>query len=298
MSELKVIAEYGDLCGEGPLWDPAARILYWTDITGGKFYSYDWATGQHKLVHAGLKINGFRQNESGGFVITNSEGIWLWDGRGAPRALALEVLRAKCQMNDCTADAAGRLISGSCFYDSQNPYEPGKLIQVNAGGTARVLDEGFDLSNGLGFSPDNRTLYFTDSVARRIYAYDYDLSTGDVRNRRVFVQVPGDEGIPDGLAVDAAGFVWSAQWYGSCVVRYDPDGKVDRRVPVPAKQTSSLAFGGPDLTDIFITSAAQSEAMPCMPPGYDAVNGNFGGQLYHINLGIAGQVQPKTRIAP
>jgi D-xylonolactonase len=143
----------------------------------------------------------------------------------------------------------------------------------------------------MGFSPGMDRLYFADSAARIIFSYEYDLQTGSVRDKKVFVQVPAEEGLPDGLAVDADGCIWSAQWYGGCVVRYDPSGKVLQRLRVPAKQSSSVAFGGPDLTDIFITSAAQSEPMPIMPPGYDPVSGNFGGALYHANLGIAGQPQ-------
>lgn len=131
----------------------------------------------------------------------------------------------------------------------------------------------------------------TDSVARRIYAYDYDNAGGSVRNKRTFVQVPDDQGIPDGLAVDSEGFVWSAQWYGACVVRYDPDGKLERRLSLPAKQTSSLAFGGPDLDELFVTSAARSEPMPVMPPGYDPNSGFFGGPLYRLRPGIRGQIQ-------
>jgi D-xylonolactonase len=92
--------------------------------------------------------------------------------------------------------------------------------------------------------------------------------------------------------------VWSAEWYGSCISRYDPDGKLERRIPVPAKQSSSLTFGGPDLRDIFVTSAAKSEAMPVMPPGYDAVNGYFGGALYRLNVGIQGQLEHRTKLAP
>jgi len=156
------------------------------------------------------------------------------------------------------------------------------------------VDEGFHLANGLAFSPDARKLYFTDSVARRIYAYDYDRRTGNVRDRQVLVQVPDDEGLPDGLTVDAEGFLWSAQWYGSCVVRYDPDGKVERRIRIPAKQTSSVMFGANDLTDLFITSAARSEPMPVMPKGYDPNSGYFGGQLYRIKIGIQGKPEYKT----
>ena len=99
------------------------------------------------------------------------------------------------------------------------------------------------------------------------------------------------------MTVDSEGFIWSAQWYGSCVVRYDPDGKVERRITTPAKQTSSITFGGKDLTDIFITSAGQSEPLPIMPPNYDPYSGYVGGQLYHVNLDIPGKKEFRTNIS-
>ncbi len=149
---------------------------------------------------------------------------------------------------------------------------------MDTDGKTSVLDDGIHLANGIGFSPDAKQVYLTDSAARIIYRYDYDVRTGDVRNRSVLVRVPLDEGVPDGLAVDAEGFLWSAQWYGGCVVRYDADGKVERKVPIPAKQTSSLAFGGPDLAEMFITSAAQHFPSPLMPPNYDPESGFMGGR--------------------
>jgi D-xylonolactonase len=296
MNELSVIADYGDLCGEGPLWDPVAGYLYWTDCVGRKFYRYHSASGRHEVMKEGLEINACAMDRSGGFVITNNSGIWAWDGRDAVTPIAAEADGSRCQVNDSIADPAGRLFTGSWFYDPQNEYPLGKLIRVDTDGTARVVDEGIHLANGLAFSPDERTLYFADSVGRIIYAYDYDKASGDVCNRRVLVKVPEEEGLPDGLTVDASGFLWSAQWYGSCVVRYDPDGKVERRIAVPAKQVSSVAFGGPDLTDLFITSAARSEPMPVMPPGYDPASGNFGGQLYRIHLEIQGKPEYRTAI--
>ncbi len=298
MPEATIIADYGDLCGECPVWDAESGSVYWIDCVGLKFLQYDWRTREHHIVRQSLPVNGFRRNRLGGFVITNNDGVWLWQGTGEPRLVTADVEGSRCQLNDCAADSAGRLIAGSYFYNPVGEYQLGRLIQVGTDGKAIVLDEGFHLSNGLGFSPDERTLYFADSVARLIYAYDYDVATGSARNRRVLVQVPREEGLPDGLAVDAEGFVWSAQWYGSCVVRYDPDGKLERRIQTPAKQTSSLAFGGPDLTDIFITSAGQSEPMPIMPPGYDPAAGYFGGALYHMNLGIRGQVQQMANMTP
>lgn len=296
MNQVRVIADYGDLCGEGPVWDADSGCLYWTDIVGHRFYRYDRASDKHEIVKQGLEIAGYCQNRAGGFVIANSGGIWLWDGADALRLIADRVENSKCQMNDAIADPEGRFFAGSNFYDPSHEYELGKLIRVELDGTVHVADEGFHLPNGLAFSPDETILYFTDSVARRIYAYDYDRQTGGLRNRRVIVQIPDDEGLPDGLTVDADGFLWSAQWYGSSVVRYDPEGKVERRISFPAKQISSVAFGGNDLTDIFVTSAGQSWPSPVMPKSYDAVSGNFGGQLYHVNLGIQGKLDYKADI--
>lgn len=298
MSNLEIIADDGNLCGEGPIWDEDNACLYWTDILGRQFYRYEWKARQHALLRKGFEISGFALDEAGGFVAVNSSGVWYWDGAGDPRLIVNRVGDEECRLNDCIADPKGRLLAGSCWYEPEKGYRLGKLISVDREGNTRVVDEGFHLSNGLGFSPDCRSLYFTDSVARIIYRYDYDAQEGTVSNRGVFVRVPSSQGLPDGLTVDAEGFVWSAQWYGSCVVRYDPDGKVERQIETPAKQTSSLAFGGPDLTDIFITTAAKSEPMPVMPPNYNPQSGFFGGPLYRINLGIQGRPEFKTRIHP
>lgn len=223
MPGVEVIANDNNLCGESPVWDWEKNQLYWTDSVGRKFYRYDWQTGQDVLFAEGFEINSCALNQSGDFVLANNSGVWLWDGTERLRRVTDHVDDHKCQINDCIADPAGRLIAGSCFYDPFHEYELGKLISVETDGGVRILDEGFHLANGLGFSPDNKILYFTDSVARYIFAYDYDTEEGSVHNRRVFVSVPSTEGLPDGLTVDGEGFVWSAQWYGKQVVRYDPN---------------------------------------------------------------------------
>jgi sugar lactone lactonase YvrE len=296
MSQIRVVANYGDLCGEGPVWDAETGCLYWTDIDGHRFYRYHHATNHHELIKQGLEIAGYCINQPSGFVIANSHGIWLWDGADDLRLIADQVDGSKCQMNDAIADPEGRFLAGSNFYDSDKEYELGKLIRVDRDGTVHVADEGFLLPNGLAFSPDETTMYFADSAARQIYAYDYDRRTGGLRNRKVLIQVPDDEGLPDGLTVDAEGFLWSAQWYGGCVVRYDPEGKVERRIGIPAKQVSSVAFGGNDLTDVFVTSAGKSWPSPIMPKAYDPIAGNMGGQLYCVNLGIRGKPEYKAGI--
>jgi len=292
------LVDAGDLCGECPVWAADQQRLYWTDCVGLNFHCFDWRTRTHRVLAQSVEVYGFRPNVGGGFVLTNTAGVWLWELGGTLRPVANETAGLRLQLNDCCADAEGRLLTTSFFYDPAGGYKLGRLIRIDNSGAAVVLDEGFHLGNGIGFSPDQTVLYVTDTVARKIYAYDYEAASGSVSHRRLFVEVPSDEGIPDGLAVDAEGFVWSAQWYGACVVRYDPDGCPERRIAVPAKQTSSVSFGGPDLTDIFITSAAQSEKLPVMPAGYDPDSGVIGGAMYHINLGIEGQPQRVASIYP
>ena len=299
MSDWSVVADFHDLCGEGPLWDQRRGLLFWTDITGKRFYRYDWRQKKTEVLQAGWEISGFALNEPEGFLVVNSEGIWTWQGENRPTLLANQVEGFPCRMNDCIADPAGRLLAGSQFYDAERAdYPLGHLMRIDCDGTVHILDEGIRLSNGLGFSPDGVVLYFADSAARTIFAYDYDVTTGTARRRRTFVQTSFDEGLPDGLTVDAEGFVWSAHWFGSCIVRYDPDGKVERRISVPAKQISSLAFGGPELTDVFVTSAALNDSLPLAPSGYDPAEGNIGGQLFLANLGVAGKEEFRCRIRP
>src|SRR5882724_11389550 len=296
MTSVFTVVDDCNLCGEAPLWDATQQELYWTDCAGRKLYSYNWKSKRREVLLENFEVNGCALDQSGGFIFTNNSGVWFWNRKDKPVSIASSFGNVKLQLNDCIADPEGRLLAGSSFYDPSAEYPLGKLFCIQPNREVRILDEGFRLANGLGFSLDGSTLYFTDSVARLIYAYAYDSRTGRVRDRRVFVRVDGNSGLPDGLTVDAEGFVWSTEWYGGCISRYDPEGKLERRIPVPAKQSSSLTFGGPDLRDIFVTSAAKSEPTPVMPPGYDPENGYFGGALFHLNVGIQGRLEYRTKL--
>lgn len=294
--EVRIAADTGDLCGENPIWNETTGWVYWTDQGGLRLHRFKPDSCKYQFLRSGLQINGFRFNQAGGLVMTNDSGVWLWDGADELRLLASEGDGKACRLNDCVADPEGRLFAGSVFYDPNQEYPLGNLFRVDTNGAVSVVDEGIHLSNGLAFSIDFQQLYFADSAARRIYTYEYDRVSGAIKNRRVLVQVPSTEGIPDGLVVDAEGFLWSAQWYGSEIVRYDPDGKVERRISIPAKQVSCLCFGGHDLEDLYVTTAGESWPAPIMPPGYDPVHGLFGGRLYSLKPGVQGQHTLKARI--
>lgn len=294
--QIKTLADYDDLCGESPIWSPQNDCLYWTDINGRRFHRYSWNSHRSETVSDGFEVAGFSLSDDGDFVVVNSEGFWRWKPGQAPQLIAAEVEGRRCAMNDCVADPRGRVFAGSTFFNSaSDDYESGCLFRLDSDGSVQLVDEGFGLSNGAGFSPDERTFYFTDSVRRAIYAYDYRADNGGLSRRRVFVKVPDEEGIPDGLTVDAAGYVWSAQWFGGCIVRYDPEGKEERRVTIPASQVTSLAFGGPELTDIFVTSASFPDALPLAPPGYSPESRYPGGKLFHLNQGIPGKLEYHAR---
>jgi sugar lactone lactonase YvrE len=293
--EIEVAADYGDLCGEGPLWDDQEQVLYWTDIDGKKFYRLLWKERRHELVHDGFQVNGACMQESGGFVVTNSSGAWLWNPQSEPKLLASEADGQECLLNDCIADPEGRVYSGSYHFNPNGVAAPSFLFRVDTDGSVHVADEGIQFSNGLAFSPDG-TLYFSDTVARCVYAYKWHRRTGKLSDRRVFVQLPREEGFPDGLTVDSEGFLWCAHWFGACITRYDPDGKRERKVLFPASQTSSLAFGGPELDVIFVTSAAKSNMLETAPLGYNPDKVFVGGRLYQMKSDVQGRKEHRSRI--
>jgi D-xylonolactonase len=290
------IADFDDQCGECPVWDPETQSLYWTDCVGLKFCRFHEPTGVSEVVRKGFEVYGFRRHVAGGWVVTNPSGLWWWNGSDEPVRRRSKADGEPLSLNDCCVDRRGRLIAATFFYNPGTDYRLGHLVLFDLDGDARLLDGGFHLANGIAFSPDGSVLYATDTVARRIYAYDYDEAAGSVGNQRVLVELSPRDGIPDGLAVDSAGCLWSAIWYGGRVNRYTPDGRLERVVELPAKQPSSVAFGGPELRQIYITTAAHSETLPVMPPGYDPANGPFGGALFRADACCAGLPQRPAAI--
>lgn len=295
---IEMAANTQDKCGEVPTWDAGGNRVLWVDNESCLVHELSLATGRHQTISRDLMVGGIALNKTPGtLVFAGFTGLHVWRKQGEFRTVISEHAGDVLQFNDMIADPKGRIYGGTMYWGASGMEKHGKLYLISGDGKAEVVAEGIEVSNGLGFSLDNRTLYYTDSTARKIYAFDVDTASGRLSNRRVFVQVPGDEGIPDGMTVDAQGFIWSAQWYGGQVVRYDPDGKVERRIAMPMLQVSSCLFGGPDLTDLYVTTAANSWEGPYAPPGYNFKAPNIGGPLYRVRTDIQGRPEHVAEFA-
>jgi sugar lactone lactonase YvrE len=282
--EPELIADAACVTGEGPLWHPTEQCVYWVDIPRGRLFRYDPATGAHAQVFEGDAIGGFTIQADGALLLFMARGaIRLW--RDGEITTLMESIpgEEETRFNDVIADPAGRVFCGTMAI----PGRRGRLYRLDPDLTLTTVVEDVGISNGMGFTADRRTMYYTDSGAGEIYQYAYDERTGALANRRVLVRVPKEEGLPDGMTVDAAGDLWSARWDGSCLVRYAPDGTEKQRIPFPARKVSSVVFGGPDYRDMYVTTAGGDDR---------AANGPGAGALFRLRLGVQGVPEFASRI--
>lgn len=282
--EPELVADYACLTGEGPLWHPGERRLYWVDIPAGRMFRYDPETGSHEQFYQGETIGGFTIQEDGSLLLFMAKGaIAVW--RDGELYYIHEDIpdERETRFNDVIADPVGRVFCGTM----PTKDRLGRLYQLDLDGTLTKLLDGIGCSNGMGFTPDRKQMYYTDSPTHEIYLFDYDQGSGTITNQRVFVHIPEGEAMPDGMTVDAEGYVWSAHWDGGCLVRYAPDGSEGRRIDFPAKKVSSAIFGGADYTDIYVTTAGGDNK---------AAEGSGAGGLFRLNLGIQGVPEFPSRI--
>jgi D-xylono/L-arabinono-1,4-lactonase len=262
--------------GENPMWHPDLKRLLFLDIPAGEVWEYDPATGRHRLFSQGPVTGTMLLNEDGSILLLQDGRASILSLDGRQRVVADGLCPGNERFNDGIVDPQGRVYGGA-YGDN------GQLIRFDLDGRRTVVAEGIAVPNGLGFTRDLTGLYFTDSVPRHIYLFDYDRATGNLSNRRIFATIPADEGVPDGMTVDAEGYVWTAVWFGGRIKRYAPDGRLDCEILLPVRQTSAVAFGGPRLDDLYVTSAASTGADSIAPPGHDFTQPRGGG-LYRVRL--------------
>lgn len=250
----ELVCDLGARLGEGPVWNHAQNLLWFTDITAKKLHNFDPATGKISTEEMDEEIGCFALAGAGNVIAAMRTGLFdLASGqRLAKNPENTEISR----FNDGTTDPMGRFLVGTVDPSRQNGAA---LYRYDSRGLVRLVD-GLQTSNGLGFSPDGKTLYHSDTPRFVVYAYDYDCETGNISNRREFLRLtPGspDNGRPDGAAVDAEGCYWTALYEGARVHRYSPRGELLSVHPVATKSPTMPCFGGLDLRTLYLTSARE-----------------------------------------
>lgn len=289
-ADLRCVWDARCLLGEGPLWDDRSETLYFVDIKGDAICAYDDRNGGW--------ISPYPGGPTALALIEDSDALLCASGRGLERfcltnggrynGLPPLPLGGGMRPNDGKCDPVGRFWIGTM--DDREERFAGSLFRSDCAGSLVEVLPGIGVSNGLDWSPDGSLFYFTDSMRRTIWRFRYDRSSGTLTDRQVFASLDAGEGAPDGLTVDAEGFVWSAHWDGWRISRYAPDGSVDRILPVPVPRPTSVAFGGPDLATLYVTSArvglsvAQLDEAP------------LSGALFACEPGVPGLASHRVRL--
>ena len=280
-----------DKLGEGCFWDADTQTLWWLDILmPSAIHRYHVASGAHRKWCFSEKVTAMAKRKNGTVLVGSHTGVNVFDpvtGTLTPWC-KIDPETPGNRGNDGACDARGRFWFGTMMNNIGPMNEDlaitgatGKLFRCDPDGTVHVMETEVGVSNGPCWSPDNRTFYFADSRAQVIWAYDFDLEAGTISNRRVLSDTK-DYGYPDGATVDAEGFIWSARWEGSCVLRIAPDGRIDRLVPIPARRVTNVCFGGPDLDTLYVTTS-------CFHlPEEEGIRNPLQGGLFCFNPGVKG----------
>lgn len=242
-----------NVLGESPVWDEGEQRLYWVNIHAAELWSWQ-AGGKPHTVKLQERVGAIGLRERGGLVLGLESGFALLDSVDAVLHSVTHVdTPGHTRMNDGRVDPSGRFVCGGM--NEETPQRSNAaLYSFDRDGRVAMLLDGIGCSNSLCWSPDGATMYFSDMPTGRIDAFDYDSRTGSIANRRTFATLK-TPGAPDGSIVDVEGHLWNAQWGGGKLVRYRPDGSVEREVRLPVSNPSCLVFGGPELDILYVSSA-------------------------------------------
>jgi len=286
MFECRLIADTKDELGEGPVFVPGENALRWVDIFGKRWHRHDLGTGALHTIALTEGLTAFAPRRSGGFVGAFESGFAFLsaDAREISWLHRPETALPDNRLNDGGTDPRGRFLAGSMNKVGGGPT--GTLYRLDTDCRLDMLRTGIGISNTIAFSPDGRVLYFADTAANDLGAYDYDPESGTLGARRKFA-VPADlPGFPDGSAVDSEGYLWNARWDGWCLVRFAPEGRVDRIVELPVQRPTCCAFGPPGSTTLYVTSAAfdlKPDELAKQP---------WAGGLLALEVGVTGLPRP------
>ena len=253
-TDLRPIADVRAELGEGPSWDPSEGVLRFVDITKRRVYRYDPQTDTATSIELPQEVGAVVPRRAGGLIAAVREGIATVDEETAEFQLVapIEADTPQNRMNDAKCDSRGRLWAGTMAF-AATPHAA-SLYRYDPDGTVNRALEGVTISNGLGWSADDRTMYYIDST-EGIDTFEFEPESGRISGRRRLVTTEPNVGLPDGMTVDATGNIWVAIWGGGRVRQYTPAGDLKREILLPVSQVTSVAFGGPEYADLYITSA-------------------------------------------
>lgn len=278
--DAQLVAQYRCETGEGPLYDDRRNCVFWTDIPRGRMFRIDCETLRHRQIYTGEPVGGFTLQDDGQLLLFRVRDIALLDpDTEVSRSLLPFEDEGSPRFNDTSAAPGGECFAGTMGVTS----ESGGLFRLDLQGRMTPLFRGTGCSNGMGWTPDRKTMYWTNTTKGTVEAFDYNATTATMGNRRLFLKALPDEGHPDGLAVDSAGTVYSARWGGGGIWRYDPSGAYVDRIAIPAWNVTSMCFAGPDLRDLYVSSAIGGDAPE-------------GGGLFRIRVDVPGQPEFRSRV--
>lgn len=275
--------------GEGPVWCPLEQRFYAVDLLKGSYFKVDWKTGAFEEFNVGQELGVMALRENGGIVVGIRDGFGFYNEQSNKLELidnSPEMDVSERRMNDGAVDAAGRFFAGTMEYDGAN--DTGKLYRLNLDHGWDCLEENIFITNGMGWSPDKKTFYMIDTNRNAMYAYDYDLGTGNIFNRRVHIQWQKNE-YPDGMTVDSEGGFWVAMWEGYKVSHFDATGKWIKDIPVPVKHVTSCCFGGDDLKTLLITTSHLNLTEK------EKMENPLAGRCFALETDTKGQIEPRFK---
>ena len=255
-----------NILGEGPLWSVKEQALYWVDIDGKKIQRFSPATKNYQTFSVPIKVTLLAFRKAGGFICGTENGFYFWDTNTQNLEFIShpETDKKESRFNDGKVDRGGRLWAGTMTAQGASSA----LYRMDGDLSITSMLSNITISNGIGWSPDSRIMYYVDSLRYVIHAFDFDINLGTISQKRPFVQLSTDDGVPDGLTVDSEGYVWCAIYDGWKVMRYNPAGRTAAEIKMPVARPSSCAFGGKNLNELYITTisegltAAQKQDQP------------------------------------
>lgn len=248
------VLKVGAQLGEGPLWSPRENALFWLDIVRPAIHRWEPATGKFDTTIMSQWVCALAHCQDGKMIGAVEDGLAIIDPESGEFEIVANPLPDRTmRFNDGSVDRRGRFWSGTMLREDYKPVC--SIYRLNSDLSLEEMDSGLSLSNGIGYSPDDTTMYLSDSIQNTVFAYDFDLEKGEIRNKRPLIVVDAKDGYPDGLTVDAEGYIWLCHWDGWKVTGHAPDGKHVETIEVPVPRPTSCAFGGEDFSTLYITSA-------------------------------------------